>query len=66
MKPFKSKKTQKSFSLIVGLTGLLIVASTLNSNPAPAFIIGSASISYKVIGSLMFLIGLIYIIETLD
>lgn len=64
--PFKKEEKQKIWSLIVSLTGILLLAVGIGLDNTPKFIIGKLSISYSSIGFIMFFIGLIYLIESLS
>ena len=59
MWPFPNKRSQKAVSLVIGLTGLITIAATLNSNQVPQLF----GIDYRIIGVILFILGAIYIVQ---
>ena len=62
MLPFRNNNVQKNTSLVIGLTGILLVASTINSNPKPQIL----GIDSSLIGIGLFILGLIYLINAVS
>lgn len=62
MWPFKKEPAQRAFSLIITLTGLVLIAISINQTII--LNVGSATISYTAIGLVLFLAGLIYFVES--
>ena len=56
--PFKKERKQKAFSFIIGLIGLLFTAVGLTDKTLELF-----NIPLLSVGFVMFIIGLIYLIE---
>ena len=61
MFPFRNSRSQKAYSLVIGLVGLLF-ASIGISNPDLKFDIG-ISLSYTAVGFVLFVVGAFYLID---
>ncbi len=62
MWPFRHESAQRAFSLIVALTGLILIAISINKSLT--INIGNISLSYTIVGFVLFLGGLIYLVES--
>lgn len=63
MLPFKKDSAQRAFSLIIALTGLILIAISINRSLTIP--IGNVSLSYTVVGFVLFITGLIYFVESI-
>lgn len=61
MWPFKNNRSQKVYSLVIGLAGLLFTSIGIN-DPSLRWDIG-IQLSYTTVGFILFMVGIFYLID---